>query len=41
MGSREIVETTTDRHERLRLWVERTGKSEPTLYRRLAEISEP
>jgi hypothetical protein len=39
--AREIVETTTDRHERLRLWAERTGKSEPTLYRRLAEIGEP
>jgi hypothetical protein len=39
--AREIIETTTDRHERLRLWVERTGKSEPTLYRRLAEIAGP
>jgi hypothetical protein len=38
--AREIVETTTNRHERLRLWVEWTGKSEPTLYRRLAEIGE-
>jgi hypothetical protein len=37
----EIVAATGDRHERLRLWVERTGKSEPTLYRRLAEVGGP
>lgn len=36
--TREIAAATTDRAERLRLWVERTGKSEPTLYRRLEEI---
>ena len=36
--AREIAETTDDRQERLRLWIERTGKSEPTLNRRLAEI---
>jgi hypothetical protein len=36
--AREIAETTDDRQERLRLWNERTGKSEPTLYRRLAGI---
>lgn len=36
--AREIVASTTDRAERHRLWAERTDKSEPTLYRRLAEI---
>ncbi|WP_165253477.1 hypothetical protein [Paludisphaera soli] len=35
--AREIAARTGDRQERLRLWDERTGKSEPTLYRRLAE----
>ena len=34
----EIAEATGDRQERLRLWKEKTGKSEPTLYRRLAEV---
>lgn len=36
----EIAEKTTDREERRRLWFNRTGKSEQTLYRRLAEIRE-
>lgn len=36
--AREIAEATGDRQERYRLWNEKTGKSEPTLYRRLAEI---
>ncbi len=35
----EIITTTTDRQERLRLWTERTGKSEPALYRRIAELN--
>ena len=35
---REIAATTSDRDERLRLWVKTTGKSQATLYRRLAEI---
>lgn len=38
--AREVAATTADRAERLRLWSERTGKSEPTLYRRLAEVDE-
>ena len=36
--AREIVGATEDRQERLRLWAARTGKSEPTLYRRIAEL---
>jgi hypothetical protein len=39
--AREIAEVTPDRHERLRLWRERTGKSEATFYRRLAETGGP
>jgi hypothetical protein len=35
---REIVQSTADRTERLRLFQERTGKSQPTFYRRLAEL---
>jgi hypothetical protein len=34
----EIQEATDDRGERFRLWQARTGKSEQTLYRRLAEL---
>jgi hypothetical protein len=38
---REIRAQTNDRHERLRLWTERTGgKSEKSLYRRLAELDD-
>ncbi len=36
--AKEIMALTSDRQERLRLWVERTGKSEPALYRRLIEL---
>lgn len=36
--AREIAATTSERVERARLWGERTGKSEQTLYRRLAEL---
>jgi hypothetical protein len=36
--AREIAEATGDRQQRFLLWKEKTGKSEPTLYRRLAEI---
>jgi hypothetical protein len=36
--AREIALATDDPEERLRLWVERTGKSRATLYRRLAEL---
>ncbi len=36
--AREIEAATTDRAERARSWQQRTGKSEKTLYRRLAEI---
>jgi hypothetical protein len=36
--ARQIAQTTKDPDERLRLWVERTGKSRATLYRRLAEL---
>jgi hypothetical protein len=35
---RDILASTNDRQERLRLWQERTGKSEKSLYRRLAEL---
>jgi hypothetical protein len=34
----EIMQTTSDRGERTRLWKKRTGKSEPSLYRRMAEV---
>jgi hypothetical protein len=34
----EILAATSDRQERLRRWREQTGKSEPTLYRRIAEL---
>jgi hypothetical protein len=37
---REIVAATGDRQERLRIWQERTGKSEQTLYRRIAQIKQ-
>ena len=37
---REIRERTDDRQERLRLWAERTGKSEAALYRRLKELGD-
>lgn len=35
--AREVANATSDRDERLRLWRERTGKSEQSLYRRLQE----
>jgi hypothetical protein len=35
---REIMAVTEDRQERLRLWQERTGKSQAALYRRLGEL---
>jgi hypothetical protein len=35
---REIMALTEDRQERLRLWQERTGKSQAALYRRLGEL---
>jgi hypothetical protein len=38
--AREIARATGDPGERVRLWVERTGKSRATLYRRLAELNE-
>jgi hypothetical protein len=38
--AREIAQATEDPEERLRLWVERTGKSRATLYRRLAELND-
>ena len=37
-SAREIVSGTEDRQERRRLWMTRTGKSEQTLYRRIAEL---
>ena len=36
--AREFAAETKDRNERRRRWIDRTGKSEPTLYRRLAEL---
>jgi hypothetical protein len=36
--AREIADAPSDRAERLRLWQERTGKREASLYRRLSEI---
>lgn len=36
--AQEIEKTTRDRQERFKLWKERTGKSESTLYRRLEEL---
>ena len=36
---REIVQTTNDPDERVRMWVERTGKSRATLYRRMGELN--
>jgi hypothetical protein len=33
-----IMATTNDRQERRRLWEVQTGKSEPALYRRMAEL---
>jgi hypothetical protein len=38
--AREIAAATTDRQERLRQWQQRTGKSQATLYRRLAELED-
>jgi hypothetical protein len=38
--AREIARTTTDRAERLRIWRQRTGKSQQSLYRRLQEVRE-
>jgi hypothetical protein len=35
---REIVENHPSRDERVRVWIERTGKSERAFYRRLAEM---
>jgi hypothetical protein len=34
----EILATTTDRKRRFELWHEKTGKSEPTLYRRKSQL---
>lgn len=34
----EIIETHPSRDERVRVWIERTGKSERAFYRRLAEM---
>jgi hypothetical protein len=36
--AREIRETTSDREERLRLWKEKTGKSQAVWYRRLKDL---
>lgn len=36
--ARELEASDADREERARLWRDRTGKSEQTLYRRLAEL---
>jgi hypothetical protein len=38
--AKEIALATSSREERRRLWVEKTGKSEQTLYRRLAQLQE-
>jgi hypothetical protein len=38
--AQEIVSTTAGRHERRLKWESRTGKSEQTLYRRIAELGE-
>ncbi len=38
--AREIAAATTDPAERVRLWKVRTGKSVPTMYRRLADVRE-
>jgi hypothetical protein len=38
--AREIAAATRDRKKRFRMWHERTGKSEPALYRRLKELGE-
>jgi hypothetical protein len=35
---REILEEHESREERVRVWIERTGKSERAFYRRLAEV---
>jgi hypothetical protein len=35
---RDILSATSDRNERRKMWEERTGKSEPTLYRRIADL---
>jgi hypothetical protein len=35
---REIIETHVTRDDRVRVWIERTGKSERAFYRRLAEM---
>jgi hypothetical protein len=35
---REILEEHESREERVRIWIERTGKSERAFYRRLAEV---
>jgi hypothetical protein len=35
---RELLAATGDRQERLRLWQERTGKSQAALYRRMSEL---
>jgi hypothetical protein len=36
----ELIATTEDRVERFKIWHERTGKSEPTLYRRIADLED-
>jgi hypothetical protein len=38
--AREIAATTNSRDERRRLWQKKTGKSEQTLYRRLAQLKD-
>lgn len=38
--AREIALLTEDRSQRLRLWEERTGKSQSAFYRRLAELGD-
>jgi hypothetical protein len=39
-SAREIAQATKDPDERLRMWVDKTGKSRATLYRRLKELGE-
>jgi hypothetical protein len=34
----EILDTTEDPREQVRLWVERTGKSQAAWYRRRSEV---
>jgi len=38
LALREIIAQTDDREQRRRLWEERTGKSEKSMYRRLSEL---